>query len=164
MSKKIAVLAGSFDPFTNGHFNLTQRAQSLFGEVHLLVATSPNKAGWIPKEQRVQSIQDLFEKDTSVRVMEYDGLVAEYQVKGCETVLVRGIRDSVDLALEQKLAFANQEISPKLQTIWLPCAEDLRFVSSSLLREMNSYGKSVEKFLPSVVFQSLSQAGILCSD
>ncbi len=154
MSNKVALYAGSFDPFTLGHHDIVLRALTLFDEVHILVAQSSSKNPLIPTDVRVKMIQSSFEHE-SVVVHFFNGLATDYAVKIGANFLIRGLRTEGDFAPEQQMAGMNAELNGKLDTIFLMSQPKNSHICSTLVREIvkgkGDYSKFVTKAVADVI-------------
>ena len=146
-NKRIALLAGSFDPYTRGHHSLVLRALDIFDGVLIAVGHNSEKRTMFTLHERVSSIKALYANEPRVSVDTYDGLTVEYAQKAGACCLLRGVRSVKDFEYERDLADLNREISG-LETVILPCEPQYAAISSSAVRELMSYGKDVSKFLP----------------
>ena len=151
-----AVYAGSFDPFTNGHLDIVRKAANLFGEVHVVVAANAGKRRTFSSFEMCRAISQTVksEKLDNVRVCVCDGLVGDYAREIGAQYLVRGLRNQVDFGYEENIAEVNKLVYPELETVYLRA--DNSVISSSMVRELRSYGKDVSKFLPVAVLRSLT--------
>lgn len=150
MSTK-AIYAGSFDPFTNGHLNIVRKASKLFDEVHVVVAANAGKRRAFSSFEMSRAVSQTVKKEKlgNVYVCVYDGLVGEYAQKIGAQYLVRGLRNQVDFGYEENIAEVNKMVYPELETVYLRA--DNSAISSSMVRELRSYGKDVSEFLPMAV-------------
>lgn len=149
METKRALYAGSFDPFTNGHLSIVEKASELFDEVVVGIAINSNKKRstdiWLMPDAIRESVKHL----DNVIVITISGLIADYCKKKDITYLVRGLRNTSDYLYEENIAKINNEINPDLKTIYFRADNDV--ISSSMIRELNAYGKDVSKFVPEEV-------------
>ena len=142
-----ALYAGSFDPFTIGHYDITLRALRLFGKVIIGVGYNEKKTGEYPVGKRVEAIRRIFEGTEDVEVKAYSGLTVEFAKKEGVTVLIRGVRNSLDFEKEKELADINREIG-EMETVFLSAKPELSFISSSMVRELIHNGYDVARYLP----------------
>lgn len=148
---KIAVFAGSFDPITLGHEDIVRRAAQLFDKVIVAVGVNSDKHGRFSVEQRMEWVRQTFADLKQVEVVQYEGLTTEFCRSVGATVLVRGVRNGIDLAYEQQIADLNRRIAPEIETVLLMTRPQLSDVSSSAVRELLRYGKSVEAMVPNKI-------------
>lgn len=152
---KIAVYPGSFDPITNGHLDILNRACALFDKVIVLVATNPNKSSNFSTEERVEMIKEATKGNKKVEVTSDSGLTVEFAKKHNATHLIRGLRAVSDFEYEFQLASANEFIDPKIDTVFLMARGDKTFISSSSIITMAKQGIDVSKLVPSSVLKRL---------
>ena len=152
---KIAVYPGSFDPITNGHLDILDRACALFDKVIVLVATNPNKSSNFSTQERVEMIKEATKGNKKVEVTSDSGLTVEFAKKHKATHLIRGLRAVSDFEYEFQLASANEFIDPKIDTVFLMARGDKTFISSSSIITMAKQGIDVSKLVPSSVLKRL---------
>ena len=149
MKTKKALYAGSFDPFTNGHLSIVEKASELFDEVVVGIASNSNKKRSTDIWLMHDAIRDSLKHLDNVIVVTIDGLVADYCKNKNIKYLVRGLRNTSDYLYEENIAKINNEINPDLKTIYFRADNDV--ISSSMIRELNDYCKDVSKFVPKEV-------------
>ena len=152
---KIAVYPGSFDPITNGHLDILDRACALFDKVIVLVANNPNKSSNFSTEERVEMIKEATKGNEKIEVTTDSGLTVEFAKKHKATHLIRGLRAVSDFEYEFQLASANEFIDPKIDTVFLMARGDKTFISSSSIITMAKQGVDVSKLVPSSVLKRL---------
>ena len=152
---KIAVYPGSFDPITNGHLDILDRACALFDKVIVLVANNPNKSSNFSAEERVEMIKEATKGNEKIEVTTDRGLTVEFAKKHKATHLIRGLRAVSDFEYEFQLASANEFIDPKIDTVFLMARGDKTFISSSSIITMAKQGVDVSKLVPSSVLKRL---------
>ena len=146
--KRIALFPGSFDPFTKGHKNIVERTlQSLADEVIIAVGKNAEKKGAQTVEQRIETIQKIFEGEGRVRVVAYDGLTIDFAKSVNADFIVRGVRNVKDFEYEREIADVNRQLSG-IESVLLYTQPEYASISSSIVRELMSYGKDVSEFLP----------------
>lgn len=133
---KIAVFAGSFDPFTLGHLDLVKRASALFDQVWVLVAVNASKKYLFSEDARGQMIQSAVEDLPNVGVAAYDGLTVDFMKAVGSKFLVRGVRNAMDMDYEQSNAWNNKVLHPDCETVFLSSAPEHLAVSSTVVREL----------------------------
>ena len=138
---------GSFDPFTLGHADIVRRALGLFDEVVVAVGYNEQKKGWMPVEERVEAIRKLYKDEPRVTVESYMGLTVDFARERGITAIVRGVRTTADFEFEMQLADVNRQLTG-IETILLPASPQLASLSSSIVRELASFGHDVSAFLP----------------
>lgn len=154
--RRIAIYPGTFDPITYGHVDLAQRAARLFDEVIVAVAGDSGKNTLFPLEKRTELAEAaIADCPGQIRVASFDGLLVDFARECGATALVRGLRAVSDFEYEIQLAAINRRLNSELETVFLSPAEDLGFVSSSIVRELARLGGSVGDFVPPAVVQAL---------
>lgn len=131
----IAVYAGTFDPFTNGHLTIVQQGARLFSHVRILIAVNPDKTPFLNTPTRLSIIQHRVEKMPNVSVDTTSEYVVHYARACGASVLLRGIRNGTDSVYETTLAQENLKLAPEIQTVILPTDPSLSDISSSAVRE-----------------------------
>ena len=152
--KKI-VYPGTFDPITNGHIDLLERASKLFDKIILAVATSTRKNPLFDVDERVQLAKNAIKHLGNVDVRPLDYLLVHF-VKDCSAdAVLRGLRAVSDFEYEFQLANMNRALSPEVESVFLTPAEQFAYISSSLVREISSLNGDVSKFVPLNVSEAL---------
>ena len=144
--KKIALFPGSFNPFTKGHANIVSRSLKMFDEVIIGIGINSEKAQ-SNTEGIVQFIENIYKEEPRVKVITYNTLTADVVKKENATCIIRGIRNDVDLKYESEIAQVNYTLF-KVETVFLLASPTLKEISSSLVRELERYGKNITDLLP----------------
>ena len=153
--QRIAVYPGTFDPITNGHVDLVDRAAPLFERLVVGVAESPAKGPALSLELRVQLARDALAAYPNVEVRGFSSLLAHFVSDLGAGVLLRGLRAVSDFEYEFQLASMNRHLIPEVETLFLTPAEQYGFISSSLVREISRLGGDVSGFVPAAVAEAL---------
>ncbi|GGO77784.1 phosphopantetheine adenylyltransferase [Marinobacterium nitratireducens] len=153
-----AVYPGTFDPITNGHTDLVQRAARIFDRVVVAVAASPKKAPMLPLEQRVGLAKTVLAHLPNVEVIGFDCLLANLVKQQNANIILRGLRAVSDFEYEFQLANMNRKLAPQAESMFLTPAEHLSFISSTLIREIASLDGDVSKFVHPAVEQALRES------
>ena len=147
-----ALYPGTFDPITNGHYDLVRRAAAIFSSVTVAIAANPGKAPLFTLEQRVAMAQEVLGDIPNVNVTGYTGLTVDFAVQLGTAVVVRGLRAVADFEFEFQLATMSRHLSSKVDYVFLTPTEQYNFISSTLIREIASFDGNVSEFVhPSVV-------------
>ena len=157
MEKTCALYAGTFDPFTNGHLDIVQRAVKIFDEIVILVAVSPTKKPFMSSEARVSVLKKLFAHEPKVRVDSWSGLIVEYARQNKITSIVRGLRPTGDFEIEFQMASMNRKINPECDTVFLMTSEKLYYISSSLVKEVYTHNGDITAFVPPMVLDEMKK-------
>jgi pantetheine-phosphate adenylyltransferase len=157
LKKRTALYAGTFDPFTNGHLDIVQRAIGLFDELTLLIAVSPTKQPTLTQERRVALLKELFKHEPKIKVDSWEGLVVEYARQNHIDHIVRGLRPTGDFEVEFQMASMNRKINSQLDTVFLMTSEKLYYISSSLVKEVWQHGGDITAFVPPLILDELKK-------
>ena len=145
----IAICPGSFDPMTLGHLNIVRRTSRIFEKVVVLVkVNATKKTPMFTIDERVDMIRRITAGYPNVTVDTFDGLLAEYAKRYEHAIIVKGLRAGTDFENEFQMSQINKMINPALETMFLTSSEKYTFLSSSVVRELASYGADLSEFLP----------------
>lgn len=148
MSHTIAIFPGSFDPFTRGHQALVDDALRIFDKVVIGIGNNVSKAGLLRIEARKQLIEDLYADNPRVEVRIYTGLTGDFALDQHASAIIRGVRNTTDFEYERTMAATNRRLYPAVVTVMLFTPPDVADISSSTVREVLAFGRSVAEFLP----------------
>ena len=148
---KTVVFPGSFDPVTNGHIDLIERASKLFPKVVVAIAASPRKETLFTLEERESLVKESLTKYSNVEVCTFSGLLIELSRSKKINMILRGLRAISDFEYELQLASINRVMDPQIETVFLTPSEKYAYVSASMLREVASLGGDVSLFAPKIV-------------
>jgi pantetheine-phosphate adenylyltransferase len=143
----LVVYPGTFDPITNGHTDLVERAARLFPKVILAVAVNPGKRGTFPIDTRVSLAREVLTHIPNVEVCAFDNLLVEFLHQRRARLILRGLRAVSDFEYEFQLASMNRRLAPEIETVFLTPAEQYGYISSSLVREIAALGGDVTAFV-----------------
>lgn len=144
----IVVFPGSFDPFTRGHAAVVEEALRLFDKVVIGVGDNIAKRGVLSVESRVALIEKVYATNPRVEVRTYRSLTGDFALQCGARAIVRGVRSGSDFEYEQNMASVNRHLYPSLSTVILSTPAELSHISSSVVRELLSFGRDVSDFLP----------------
>lgn len=148
MSKKIALFPGSFDPFTKGHEDIVLRGRLLFDEVIIGIGYNSQKQRYFSIEFMIECIEKTFAQYDNVKVEVFKGLTAVFAESIGANYLLRGLRNTTDFEYENSIAQINRNINKNLDTVFLITSPELAYISSSIVRDIHKYEKSVAEYLP----------------
>ena len=151
------VYPGTFDPVTNGHIDLVERAAKLFERVVVAVATSEKKAPLFSLEERVSLLQESLRQVPAAEVVPFHGLLIDFVTAQQSHCVLRGLRAVADFEYEFQLANMNRAMNPEFESVFLTPSAELSYISSSLVREIASLGGDVSGFVTPNVAQALKQ-------
>ncbi len=154
-NKKTALYPGSFDPVTNGHLDVLERASRMFDEVVIAVLNHPKKKAYLTIDERVEIIKRAISHLKNVSVASFDGLTVEYARKIGAKFLIRGLRTITDFEYEVQLYQTNQVIAPEIETVFLSTRPEHNYISSSMVKELANHKADISKFVPKSVVQYL---------
>lgn len=144
---RTAFFAGSFDPFTIGHQSIVDRGLEIFDRIVIGIGTNAGKKGWLPVAERKSAIEHLYAGDNRVKVIEFDCLTTEAAHREGARFLLRGVRSVTDFEYERTLADINRNISG-IETVLIYALPCYASVSSSVVRELASYGADIRPYMP----------------
>lgn len=150
---KIAVFPGSFDPITLGHYDIIERASKLFDKIIIAIGQNSQKKYMFSLEQRKAFLEKTFQDFPNVEIDSFDGLTVEYCQKKDVKFIIRGLRNPADFEFEKAIAHINRTLTleNKIETIFLLTSSSKSFISSSIVREIISYGGDYTLFVPDAV-------------
>lgn len=151
-----AVCPGSYDPATNGHLDIIERAAKLFDEVIVAVGVNKSKKGLFTTKERIDMLREITAKLPNVRVDSWSGLLVDYCRDNDITAVAKGLRSVSDFDYELQMAQMNRELSG-LETLLMANNPAYGFVSSSLVKEIAALGGDIEHLVPSIVFKRLNE-------
>jgi pantetheine-phosphate adenylyltransferase len=153
-----ALYPGTFDPITNGHYDLVRRAVDIFGRVLVAIAANPGKAPLFTVDERVELAREVLRDIPNVEVTGYTGLTVDFARQHGLKVVVRGLRAVSDFEFEFQLATMSRHLSNQVDYVFLTPADRFNFISSSLVREIASLGGNVSQFVHPTVETALQRA------
>ncbi|WP_149914595.1 pantetheine-phosphate adenylyltransferase [Sphingobacterium cavernae] len=154
---KIVVFPGSFDPFTNAHKDLVDRALSLFDKIYIAIGVNSSKKGLLDFETRKAAILELYKDESKVIVDTFTGLTVNYCNKVKAQFILRGLRNATDLDFENAIAQNNLILAPEIETYFLLARTGLSHISSTIVRDILANGGSVETLVPSEVLRFITK-------
>jgi len=154
---KRAIYPGSFDPVTNGHLDVVERACKLFDEVIVAVASNDEKQPLFSLEERLDLLRQTVGRIDNVRVTQFDGLLVEFALEQKAIAVIRGLRAVSDFEFEFQMALMNRKLRDSVETIFLMPKEEYTYLSSRLVKEIGRLGGDVSKFVPGPVAGALGK-------
>ncbi|WP_435275554.1 pantetheine-phosphate adenylyltransferase [Psychrobium sp. nBUS_13] len=154
-----AIYPGTFDPITNGHLDLIERASKLFDHVIVGVANNPSKNPKFDLQQRVELAILVTQHLPNIEVVGFSGLLVDFAKEKNAKVLIRGLRAVSDFEYEFQLANMNRRLYPELESVFLTPAEQNSFISSTLVKDVALHKGDVSQFVPEIVSKALTQQG-----
>lgn len=157
MRHQTAIYPGSFDPPTLGHVNVVQRGLTLFKKIIVAVAKNTSKNCLFSPEERVELLKKIFKHHRNVEITYFHGLLVDYAKQKKANVLLRGLRTVNDYEYELQMAFSNKSIYPEIETVFLMTENQYSHISSTLIKEIATFGGSVKKMVPPLVAQAVKK-------
>lgn len=156
MSDKIGLFTGSFDPMTNGHLDIIERASRLFDTLYVGIFFNPHKQGFLPIENRKRGLETALKHLENVEVVSsHDELVVDVAKRLGATFLVRGLRNALDLQYEASFDYYNHQLSPDIETIYLHSRPEHLYISSSGVRELLKFGQDIAGYVPDSILEEI---------
>ena len=152
-----AIYPGTFDPITNGHIDIAQRAAKLFDEVIIAVAERKAEKTLFTKDERLFFVNNLFSNIGNIKSISFDGLVTDLAREKSAKILIRGVRTILDFDYEFKMAGMNKKLYTDIETVFLTPTENFNYISSSLVREIAALGGDVSLFVPQSIQLALKE-------
>ena len=153
---KIAIYPGSFDPLTNGHVDIINRASDLFNRLIITVATNNSKKCLLSKTKRLDILKETFHNNLNIEVDSFEGLLADYAKRKSVFTIVRGLRTLSDFDYEFRMAIMNRNLDRRIETIFLMTDEKYSHISSSSIKEIYNLNGNIKQFVPEAVYKTLN--------
>ena len=157
MKEKVAIYPGTFDPITNGHLSVVNRALKIFDKLVIAILTNPAKEPLFTLEERIYMIKEAVQNGANIEVDTFDGLLVDYAVKKKTNVIVRGLRALSDFEYEFQTALMNRKLNREVQSIFLMTDYKWFYTSSTIIKEAASFNGDVSGLVPELVNQKLKQ-------
>lgn len=157
MSERIAIYPGTFDPFTNGHLDITERAAKLFDKVFLTIARNTKKSPLFSVEERILFIKDATKHLSNVSPESFEGLLVSHAQSKNAIAIIRGLRAISDFEFEFQMALMNRRLNNNITTVFLMPHEKYTYLNSSIVREVAEFGGNVEKLVTPLVAEKLRE-------
>ena len=155
---KTAVYPGTFDPVTNGHIDIIERALKLFDRLYVVVGDNPQKAPTFTAKERIAMLKESLKKyNNRIDVEHFDGLLLNYVKRKKSNVVIRGLRAISDFEFEFSRALISREMESNIETIFMMTKDDYAFISSSIVKEIAMFNGPVKGFVPEVVEKKLKE-------
>jgi len=150
-ARRVAVYPASFDPITNGHVDIIDRAARLFDELIVAIGINLEKTGTFSYEERLEILREVLVDRPNVSVDSFSGLLVDFLREKRSTIVIRGLRALADFEYEFEMALMNAHLFPEIETVFLMTSERWFYVSSSRLRELLRFGTDISEFVPPAV-------------
>lgn len=151
----ICVYPGTFDPITNGHFDIIKRGSKLFDKVYVVISINSNKTTLFTPEERKQMIEEVVAGFDNIEVLVSDELTVDIAKELGASTLLRGLRAITDFEYELQIASANRQLEEEIETVFMMTKAEYSFLSSSIVKEIASYGRGIKSFVSPCVEKRL---------
>lgn len=157
MDNRIAIYPGTFDPLTNGHLSILNRALKIFDKLIIAILINPKKTPLFSLDERKAMIEEILRDKTNVEIDSFEGLLVDYAVKKGSNVIVRGLRALSDFEFEFQLALMNRKLNRDVQSIFLMTDYKWFYISSTIIKEAASLGGKIDGLVPPIVCNKLKE-------
>ncbi len=154
---RFAIYPGTFDPITNGHLDLVDRGLRIFDEILIAVAPNPKKQPLFSLQDRLALIKESVKDCQNVRIEPFDGLLVDYVKHKGGVAIIRGLRAISDFEYEMQMALMNRRLVTEIETVFMMPSEEFSFITSTIVKEVASFGGSVKGLVPEVVERALRE-------
>lgn len=153
---KTAIYPGSFDPVTNGHLDIIQRASKMFDKLVVVVLINPLKTYSFSMRERTMFLRECTGDIPNVEIDSFDGLLADYFNQRQDVdVIVKGIRATTDFEYEFQMAHTNKDLNPRAETVFIPASLKTTFVSSSMVKQVAMFNGDLSKYVPACIHEQI---------
>ena len=153
----IAICPGSFDPVTLGHLDIINRARKIFDHTIVAVLINPEKHTSFTVDERIELLKKATAEMDDVEVVGFEGLLADYARERNATAIIKGLRALSDFEYEFQMALTNKELNPNLETLFLTTRAENMFLSSSIVRQIASFGGDISNFVPACILETIQE-------
>ncbi|MCD8788309.1 pantetheine-phosphate adenylyltransferase [Mammaliicoccus sciuri] len=157
MTKRIAVVPGSFDPITLGHIDIIKRSAKIFDEIHVSVLKNGSKKGLFSTEERVELIKEAVQDVPNIVVNSFHGLLVDFCKEINANTIVRGLRAVSDFEYEMQLTSMNKKLDDDIETLYMMTNNHYSFISSSVVKEVAQFDGDISEFVPENVNKALKE-------
>jgi pantetheine-phosphate adenylyltransferase len=148
---KIALFPGSFDPITVGHYDILQRAKTLFDKIYVSIGKNSTKQCMFSLEERLRFLHLCFDNDQQIEISQYDGLTVNYCTEINAQFILRGLRSDTDFEYEKNIAQINKEVEPSVETVFMACNPAYSAVSSTIVKDIKRNGGDISRYIPKLL-------------
>ena len=152
-----AIYPGSFDPVTLGHIDIVKRASKVVDELIIGVLVNTNKSPMFTLDERVELIREVCKDIPNVTVKKFEGLTVDFARENGADIIIRGLRAVTDFESEMQIAQTNHSIDPSIDTMFFTTSLEYAFLSSTIVKEVASFGGDISKYVPQTVVEALAK-------
>ncbi len=157
MREKVAIYPGTFDPITNGHLSILNRALKIFDKLIIAILNNPHKAPLFSLDERMTMIKEVLKDKQNIEIDSFDGLLVDYVIKKNSNVIVRGLRALSDFEYEFQMALMNRKLNREVQSIFLMTDYKWFYISSTIIKEAASLDGDISGLVPPLVCKKLKE-------
>ena len=157
MSEKVAVYPGTFDPITNGHLSIVNRALKIFDRLIIAILNNPNKAPLFTLQERMDMIREVLKERPEITVDSFEGLLVDYVIQMKTNVILRGLRALSDFEYEFQMALMNRKLNREVQSVFLMTDYKWFYTSSTIIKEAASLNGDINGLVPAIVSRKLRE-------
>jgi len=157
MNDKRAIYPGTFDPLTNGHLSIINRALNIFDKLIIAILINPKKIPLFSLDERKSMIEEVLKDKPNIEIDSFEGLLVDYAVKKGSNVIIRGLRALSDFEFEFQLALMNRKLNRNVQSIFLMTDYKWFYISSTIIKEAASLGGKIDGLVPPIVCKKLKE-------
>jgi pantetheine-phosphate adenylyltransferase len=154
---RIAVYPGSFDPITNGHLNIIERATNIFDKIIVGVANNPKKSTLFSAQERIDMIKEVTKNLEKVKIQSFSELLIDFMKRNNASIIIRGMRAISDFEHESQLALMNKRLAPEIETIFMVTCSEYSYLDSSIVKEIASLNGCINQLVPEIVEKKLRE-------
>lgn len=154
---RIAVYPGSFDPITNGHLNIIERATNIFDKIIVGVANNPKKSTLFSAQERIDMIKEVTKNLEKVKIQSFSGLLIDFMKSNNASIIIRGMRAISDFEHESQMALMNKRLAPEIETIFMVTCSKYSYLDSSIVKEIASLNGCINQLVPEIVEKKLRE-------
>lgn len=154
---RIAVYPGSFDPITNGHLNIIERATNIFDKIIVGVANNPKKSTLFSAPERIDMIKEVTKNLEKVKIQSFSGLLIDFMKSNNASIIIRGMRAISDFEHESQMALMNKRLAPEIETIFMVTCSKYSYLDSSIVKEIASLNGCINQLVPEIVEKKLRE-------
>ena len=148
---RVAVYPGSFDPITNGHLDIIERALKVFDKVIVAILINPTKKGLFSVEERTELIKKVTKNIDNVEVESFEGLLVDFLAKKETNIIIKGLRAVSDFEYEFQMALMNNKLDPEIETLFMMTSAQYSYLSSSAVKQVAKFGGNLDGLVPSEI-------------